>query len=139
VLGALVATVAGTRARAVAALLAVTAALVRWGGPSLSALGGDQTVLGAAVTIGSVAAAASCALAALAIALCAPREPVLAVAIGVVAGFLAAGPAFPHDVPVRLAGIVAGCVVAYGARWLPFRSWLAVAAGAGALVLAALA
>jgi hypothetical protein len=139
VLGLLVAVVAGTRARGVAVLLAVTAALVRWGGPSLSAVGGDQAVLGAAVTIGSTAAAASCALAALAVVLTAPRDVPLVVAVGVVAGFLAAGPAFPQDVPVRLVGIVIGCALAYGARWVPLRSWAAVAAGAGALLLAAVA
>lgn len=139
VLGVLVAAVARTRIGAVAALLAALAVLVRWGGPSLSALGGGQAVLGPAVLVGSVAAGASALLAAVAIALLAPRSTPVVVALAVVSGAVAAGPELPHDLVVRVAGVVAAGAVAYAARWVPLRHLLAAALGAAALVLATVA
>ena len=130
---------ARTRAGAVAALLAVLAVLVRWGGPSLSAVGGDQAVLGPAVLVGSVAAGASALLAALAIALLAPRSLPVLLALAVVAGAVAAGPELPHDLPVRLAGAVLAGGVAFAARWVPFRHLAAAGLAAVALLLAAVA
>lgn len=139
VLGALVAFVARSRVGAAAALLAVLAVLVRWGGPSLSALGGGQAVLGPAVLVGSVAAGASALLAAVAIALLAPRSTPVVVALAVVSGAIAAGPELPHDVAVRVVGVAAGGGVAYAARWVPLRHFLAAALAAAALVLATVA
>lgn len=139
VLGGLLALVARSRSGAVAALLAVTAVLVRWGSPSLSAVGGDQAVLGPALNVGSTAAGASAVLAALAIALLAPRPAFVVVALGVVAGAIVAGPELPHDVGVRIAGAIAGCAVAYAARWVPLRHLAAAGAAGAALVLAAVA
>lgn len=138
-LGALVALVARTRAGAAAALLAVTAVLVRWGSPSLSALGGDQAVLGPAVLVGSTGEALGSLLAALAVALLAPSARPQAVALGVVAGAIGAGPALPHDAIVRVLGIAAGVGVALLAPRVPGRRIAAVGAGALALVLASLA
>jgi hypothetical protein len=136
-LGGLLVVVAATRAGVPAALLAVTAVIVRWGDGSLSALGGDQAVLGPALLVGDLGAAASAVLAALAIVLLAPRSLPLAVALGIVAGAIAAGPTVPHDVLVRLAGAAVGVAAALAARWVPRRGELAVALAAVALVLAA--
>lgn len=129
--------VAATRAGAAAAVLAVSAAFVRWGDGSLSALGGDQAVLGPALVVGDGWSAASAVLAGLAVALLAPRSVPLAVALGVVAGAIVAGPTIPHDVGIRLAGAFAGVVVALVARWVPFRGALAVVLGLLALAAAA--
>jgi hypothetical protein len=129
--------VAATRAGVPAALLAVTAVIVRWGDGSLSALGGDQAVLGPAFLVGDIAAATSAALAALAVVLLAPRSVPLAVAVGIVAGGIAAGPTVPHDVLLRLAGAAVGVAAALAVRWVPRRGELAVALAAVALVLAA--
>lgn len=139
ILGALVAVVARTRAGAVAALLAATAVLVRWGGPSLSAVGGGQAVLGPAVVVGSGAAAVSSLLAALAIALVAPRAWPVVVALGVVAGAVAVGPELPDDLVVRVVGALVGTGLAFLARWVPFRQLLAVGLAGLALALAAVA
>ena len=128
---------ARTRAGAVAAFLAALAVLVRWGGPALSAVGGDQAVLGPAVLVGSVAAGASALLAALAIALLAPRSLWITAALAVVAGAVAAGPELPHDLPVRLLGEVLAGGVAVAARWVPARHGLAAGLAAVAVLLAA--
>ena len=135
VLGGLLAAVAASRVGAVAALTACTAVLVRWGSPSLSALAGGQAVLGPAISLGDTRTAAGAALAALAVALLAPRPPVLAVAVGIVAGAIAAGPAVPEDLGIRIVGALAGIGVALAARWLPFRAWVAL--GAALLAVAA--
>jgi hypothetical protein len=137
VLGGLVALVGRSRAGAAAALLAVTAVLVRWSGPSLAAAAGNQAVLGPAVVVGSTAAAVSSLLAATAVVLLAPRPPVLAVAVGIVAGAIAAGPELPHELGVRAAGIAVGVAAALVARWVPLRHPAAAALAALALVLAA--
>ena len=139
VLGALLAFVARTRAGAVAAFVAATAVLIRWGGPSLSAVGGDQAVLGPAVLVGSVAAGLSAVLAALAIALLAPRSVPVVLALAVVAGAVVAGPELPHDLAVRIAGVVVAAGAAYAARWIPKRHLAAAAAAVVALALAAVA
>jgi hypothetical protein len=136
-LGGLLVVVVATRAGAAAAPLAVTAAFVRWGDGSLSALGGDQAVLGPAFLVGDTRAAASAVLAGLAVALLAPRSVPLAAAVGVVAGALVAGPTLPHDLGVRVAGAIAGVLVALVARWVPFRGAAAVALGLLALAAAA--
>lgn len=139
VLGALLALVATTRAGAVAALAAAAAVLVRWRGPSLDAVAGAQAVLGPAVALGVGAAAMSSALAALSIVLLAPRQLPLVLALGIVAGAVAVGPAVPHDVIVRIAGAAACCGLAYAARWIPVRQGVAAALAVLALVLAAVA
>lgn len=139
VLGALLALVATTRAGAVAALVATAAVLVRWGGPSLAAVAGGQAVLGPAVALGAGAAAASSALAALAIVLLAPSRLPLVLALGIVAGAIVAGPAVPHDLVVRVAGVVACCGMAYTARWIPVRQGVAAGVAVLALVLASVA
>lgn len=171
-LGLLVALVLASRAGAVAALLATSAVLVRWGSPSLTAVAGDQAVLGPAIVVGSTAAAASAWLAAAAIVLAVPRlrrrpaaepapatrvrgEPliarrpavtgptagetlIVAGVLGVVAGAIAAGPTLPDGAVVRAAGVLAATVAALVLSRLPHPRALAVAAGAAALVLAAL-
>jgi hypothetical protein len=134
VLGGLLAVVAASRLGSVAALAATVAVQLRWGTASLSAVAGGQAVLGPAISLGSTRAAVAMGLAALAVALLAPRPPVLAVAVGVVAAAVAAGPAVPHDMGVRVVGALAGAGVALAARWLPFRA--AVALGAALLAVA---
>ena len=137
VLGGLLAVVAASRLASVSAVVAAVAVQLRWGTASLSAVAGGQAVLGPAVALGSTRAAAAMALAALTVALLAPRPAVLAVAVGVVAGAVAAGPEVPHDMGVRLAGAAAGTIVALAARWLPFRGPLALAAALLAVAAAA--
>lgn len=158
VLGGLLALVAATTSRSdgrsgrvggLTALLACTAVLVRWGAPSLSAAGGAQAVLGPAVAVGTTAAAASAVLAAAAIALLTPPRQqrrvwdlVITVCFGLVVGAVAAGPTFPNDLPVRVAGAVVGIALAVGASLLPRRRLVATgafASGALALMLAAVA
>lgn len=147
-LGGLLALVAATRLGATTALLATTAVLVRWQAPSLSAVGGAQSVLGPAVVVGSTAAAASTVLAALAIALIAPLgrdrswSLLVAVAVGVVAGAIAAGPALPTDIAVRLVGAGVTCGLAVGSSRLALRRTIGLAAlgcASLALLLAAVA
>ncbi|HVM54014.1 MAG TPA: hypothetical protein VM262_12520 [Acidimicrobiales bacterium] len=137
VLGVFVAVIAATPAGAATAFLATTAVLLRWGSPSLAAVGGGQAVLGPALVVGDTVAAGSAVLAALAIALLAPRPVVLALALGVVAGAVAVGPEIPHDLGIRIVGAAAGAAVAVGARWLPARQPAAAALAALALVAAA--
>ena len=135
--------VAASRLGAVAALTAMAAVLVRWGAPTLTAAAGAQAVLGPAVLVGSFAAAASMALAAVAIALLTPpRHLPVAVAVGLCVGAVAAGPSLPDEVVVRVVGAVAGIGMAVAASRLAARRALDVAAiGAAtvALVLAAAA
>ena len=129
--------IVATRAGAVASLVATTAVIVRWGGPSLAAVAGGQAVLGPAITLGSAGAALASLLAALALVLVAPRTPVLAVAVGVVAASLAIGPELPHDLGIRLVGALAGCGLALAARWVPLREWLAIGLALVAVLAAA--
>lgn len=133
---------------AAAALLACTAVLVRWGAPSLSAAAGAQSVLGPAVTVGTIPGAASALFAALAIALLTPPlqrrtwDLVIAVCFGVVVGAVVAGPTLPNSIPVRLAGVVVGTAAAVGVGLLPDRRLVASGAfvcGALALLLASVA
>jgi hypothetical protein len=131
--------VARTRASALAIPLAATAVLVRWGSPSLSAVAGGQAVLGPALVVGSTAAALSAVAAAVAIVLSA-RDRLTAPAFGIAAATVAAGPAFPHDLAVRVAGLVVGVALAVAATRLPRPvTTVAVGAGAVALLLAAMA
>lgn len=132
----LLAIVVATRLGAVACLVAVAVPLVRWGDGSLSALGGNQAVLGPALLVGDIASAASAALAAFAIALAAPKHPLLAIAAGVAAGAVVAGPTIPHELGWRIAGAGAGSVVALVARWVPFRGHAAVVVAVVALACA---
>lgn len=136
-LGVLLALVVGSRLGGVACLVAAAVPLVRWGDGSLSALGGNQAVLGPALLVGDLRTAASAALAALAIALAAPRHPLLAVAAGVAAGAVVAGPTVPHDLGWRIAGAVACAALALAARWVPFRGPAALGAALVALGCAA--
>jgi hypothetical protein len=121
--------------------------------PPLGAVAGDQAVLGGAVTVGPAAAAASSALAALALLLVARPVAVLgagprvgtwlgALPCGLGAAALAVGPATTSaaDLVVRVGasalGVAAAALVATrrGARERPDR--LGVVAGAAALTLA---
>jgi hypothetical protein len=138
VLAALLAVVAATRAGGLAALLACTSVLVRWGSPSLAAVGGAQAVLGPAVLVGTATAAATW-LASLALVLSA-RDRLTAGAFGLAAAALAAGPSLPHALATKAVGAVVGVGAAYAATRLPRHASLAaVVLAAAAVVLAAAA
>ena len=117
------------------AIAAGLATLFRWGSPSLTAVAGSQAVLGPGGLVGPAAGAASAWLAAAAVVLVAPRSPGPAIALGLLAADLVAGPAPPHFVAAR----VAASVVAVGAAVIaPRRLPLGPArAAAGAAVVAA--
>jgi hypothetical protein len=128
-----------------AALVAI-AVLARWGTTSLAGLAGAQAVLGPAGWRGSVLAAASawCAGAALIAAAGTTRRTSIAVALGLTAGLVVAGPAAARaDVAVvRAAAGMLGVVLALvGARVLPPRAAvpLTLGLGAAAVVLGVLA
>jgi uncharacterized membrane protein YgaE (UPF0421/DUF939 family) len=112
---------------------------VRWGTASLAAAAGAQAVLGPALLVGSWRAAASAAFAALALVLLA-RDRRTAPAFGLAAAAVAAGPMLPHDIGVRLLGVVVGVGAAHVATRLPrASSSAALVAGVVALVLSAAA
>jgi len=143
-LGVLLGVTTGSVVGGAAAVLAGVAALVRWGVSSLDALSGAQAVLGAAGAVGPVVAALSAWLAAAAVVGTAPaRDRVAAVAVGIAAAVHVAG---PHGrVGLRLAASLLGVLVALlVARWRATESgarlngWPAVAAGALAVLLAAI-
>lgn len=141
----------GSRRGAGAALLAVLAASIRFRTAALDDVAGIQSVLGLAVEVGPATAAASAWLGALAVLLAAsplpdPPVPVLrwapAVPCGLLAAALAAGPG-PSELAMRAATSLAGVAVALvvvrvgdRGRVGAGRPWLAVAAGAAAVVLA---
>lgn len=107
--------VATTPLAGLAAGLAMAATAARWGSSDLGAIAGDQDVLGAAVAVGPVPAAASSALAGVAVVLLVaaagdrsgPRLAV-AVAAGAAAAGLVAGPAptSAADLAVRAGAVV---------------------------------
>jgi hypothetical protein len=127
----------------VAAVFAAFSVVVRWGSSSLSALAGAQSVLGAAAAIGSSSSALSSALAGLTFVLVpAGRadEPALAVAAGLAAGAVAAGPSAADRLGLRLVGMVVAVALAYAAsRLLPRRPtvYAAIALAVVACLLAA--
>jgi len=141
----------GSRRSGAAALLAVLATSVRFRTAALDDLAGIQSVLGGAIEVGPATAAASAWLAALAVLLATaalpdPPVPVLrwapALPAGLLAAALAAGPG-PSELLVRAATSLAGVGLALLAirtadlaRAGSARAWLAVAAGAAAVVLA---
>jgi hypothetical protein len=97
------------------ALVAI-AVLARWGTTSLAGLAGAQAVLGPAGWRGSVLASASawCAAAALIAAAGTTRRTSIAVALGLAAGLVVAGPAAARAdaALVRAAGAAVGVVLA---------------------------
>lgn len=119
-LAALLGAAAGELIAGAVALLATTAAALRWGTTSLDAIAGAQTVLGPAAAVGPVAAAASTWLAAAALVLVKARG-LNAVLFGVTAGLIAVGPAGSVDqVAVRVVAAVIGAGLALAAqRWAP--------------------
>ncbi|MDP8953338.1 MAG: hypothetical protein M3N37_00140 [Actinomycetota bacterium] len=124
-----------------AVLLAGLAVLERWGSPSLEAVAGAQSVLGAGGVVGPATAAASAWFAAAALVLASPRAGggddgggydvggpdapvgsqrrgsragalVVALATGSAAALVVAGPELAVDLPVRLGATAAAVVVA---------------------------
>ena len=111
---------------------------MRWGSPSVSAIAGGQAVLGPALLVGSFAAAISAVLAGGSVVLLA-GDRLTAPAFGLVAAAFVAGPAFPHDLGVRILGIVVCVLAAMGAARLPrVVEKVAVSAAVIALLLAAI-
>ena len=126
VLAALLALGSWRRTTAFASSVALAAALLRWGSPSLRAIAGAQAVLGPAGWTGSNAAVASAWLAAVALVASARprhRESTVLAAVGVApfavaAADVVAGPSAAGALGVR----IAASVVAFGAalvvsRW----------------------
>jgi hypothetical protein len=138
-LGVLLGLAAGRVAAGVAAVLALSSVLIRWGSPSLEALAGAQAVLGPAGTVGTTAAAASAWCAASALVLAAPRPDarlpwrIVAVApfgIAAAAVVLGAGPG--GLLWLRVVASVGAVVLALTITLLPRRLTVAAALGAGA-------
>lgn len=137
---------------AAAAVLAVVATSLRFRSASLDDLAGIQEVLGFAGTVGPAAGAAASWMAAAAVLLAVGPLPgatgrwryVPVLPAGVLAAALVAGPG-PSDAGLRILSSavavgVAGAVARLAARRervAGVRPWLAVAAGAAAVVLAA--
>ena len=105
----------------------------------MSAIAGGQAVLGPALLVGSVAAALSAVLVGVSVVLLA-GDRLTAPAFGLAAAALVAGPAFPHDLGVRIVGLVVCVLAAMGAARLPrVIERVAVSAAVIALLLAAIA
>ena len=139
-LGLLLAVLVATRLGAVTALVACTAVLARWGAPSLGAAAGAQAVLGPALGVGTDAAAWAMVLAAAALAtLAAPGRWEMVLPLAAAAGAFAAGPAFPHDLGVRVVGLVAALLLVTGTSLLPWRRSVEAAGVACAVAAVALA
>lgn len=121
-------------------VLAVLAATVRWGSPSLASVAGAQAVLGPAVAVGPVLAAVSAGLAAVAVLLVAPRGW-RAVPFGLAAALVAAGPAATGwvEAAVRAPAALAGVLLALLVGRAPAESQriLVALVVAGAAVVAA--
>jgi hypothetical protein len=138
---------AGRRASGVAAAAALTAALVRWGSPSLGAIAGAQAVLGPAGWTGSIFAVASAWTGAAALMLAAisfDRTSTMLTALSVApfaiaAADVIAGPAPGGALAVRVvASAIAIVLSTVVARWRSFPA-LAVAVGVLSLVCAGFA
>lgn len=132
---------AGRRLSGLASLTALTAALVRWGSPSLGSIAGAQAVLGPAGWTGSAAAVASAWLGALALVLAAvplARTSTVVIALSVSPFAIAAadvvvGPAPGGALVLRvLASAIALVATTLLARW---RSMPLLASGCGGLAL----
>lgn len=137
-LAAALAVLAAHRLATGAIALAAAAVAVRWGTTSLAAVGGAQAVLGPAVLTGPPAAAASSLLAALTLVLVSPAANLRAVAVGVAAAQLAAGPAGAGGIAIRAVATACFVILCLLARHLPpWRLRVAVGAGAAAFLLAA--
>lgn len=141
--GALAGLAAGGPVAVSSGVLAGLAVMVRWGSPSLGALGGAQAVFGIAGAVGEPVAVAAtwCAAGALVLAGAAgtaPRRTAGALACGVLAAAVVAGPAGRSGLGVRLGATVAVVAVAVATTRLPARSVAvsALLAAAGALALA---
>jgi hypothetical protein len=135
-LGALLAVVAVDLLAGAGVALAAVSVLVRWGSSSLGALAGDQAVIGAAGWTGPLALVLSSWCAAVAMVVAAPRGVLPALAFGLAAASVVAGPGLGGPVVVR----VAASAVAVGVAWMVGRyaapSWTRLAAGvAGALAV----
>ena len=122
-------------------LLAAASVVIRWGSSSLGALAGNQAVLGGAGWSGSIAAAASAGCAAGAVLVATPPGVLPALAFGLGAATVVAGPGIGGAVGVR----VAASIVGVGVAWLlgrlaspPWTRGVAAAAGALAVAMAAL-
>ena len=123
------------------AMMATAAVALRWGTTSLDAIGGAQTVLGPAVTVGPPLAAASMWFAAAALVLVRARG-LTALLFGITAGVIVAGPAgAAGQLALRGAAAVLGAGLALGAQRFapPAARSLALVLAAGAVVLALLA
>ena len=97
------------------AALAALATVARWSSSSLGALAGGQAVLGAAGWTGSWPSVLSSWAAALALLLVCPRGPSAAVAFGLVASALVAGPAVGGSGGNLVLRLVASAVAVAGA------------------------
>ena len=116
----------GRRASAFAVSIALIAAMVRWGSPSLQSIAGAQAVLGPAGWTGSRAAVASAWLAAIALVTAARRGPrvvslatcVSVAPFAVAAADVVAGPSIGGAVGWRvLASVVAFALGLVVSRW----------------------
>jgi hypothetical protein len=128
---------AGRRASGVAVAVALTAALVRWGSPSLGAIAGAQAVLGPAGWTGSSVAvvsawtgAAALMLAAVSFDRTSTTQTVLSVSpFAIAAADVVAGPAPGGALAVRvLASVIAIVVTTVVARWRSLRAVAVVCA-----------
>lgn len=106
----------------VAGVLAALSVIGRWGTSSLAAMAGGQAVVGPAGSTGPFPLLASAWLAGAALVVAAPRGALFALAFGLSAAGIVAGPAFGGAVLVR-AGASVLAVLAAGAAggWLPRR------------------
>jgi hypothetical protein len=130
---------AGRVEAGVVAVLAAGATIVRWGSPSLTAIGADQAVLGAAGVVGPAPAAAAAWCAAIAVVVGSGGRPFVPLAAGTLGALLVAGPTDAAGSWVRVAATVAAVAVAWTVgRVVPRRPATAVAlvAAAAAFVLA---
>lgn len=121
VVGLLLGLVASEPVAGAVGVAAGIATLGRWSSSSLTALAGGQAVLGAAGWTGALALTLSSWAAAAALILVAPRGRPAALAFGLAAAAIVAGPALGDgsvsDAVVRLTASVAGVAAAWIAAW----------------------
>lgn len=126
-----------------AVVLACLASLVRWGTPSLAAVGADQAVLGIAGAVGPPVAAASAWIAAAALVVAPRRDaPLATLGAGVLAALLVAGPSDVGGWWIRVAATLAAVLLAAAADRLvtrPIALGTATVFAAAGLAMAALA
>jgi hypothetical protein len=128
-LGALLAVVAVDLLAGAGVALAAASVLVRWGSSSLGALAGDQAVIGAAGWTGPIALVLSSWCAAVAIVIATPRGVLPALAFGLAAASVVAGPGVGGPVVVRIVASAVAVAAAWAVGRYATPSWTRLAAG----------